>query len=141
MGSLGSSDGEKRLAVESVNTEAACALLASEQYGYVDVRMWEDFDRGHVAGARNVPYYLSVNPHGKERNLDFVDQVAALHSKQDRLLVGCRSGVRSRLAAADLVAAVHEGEEPGGWLPLLAQERQLPAAGSTSQPSLFFLMF
>ncbi|EMS63123.1 hypothetical protein TRIUR3_09957 [Triticum urartu] len=75
MGSLGSSDVEKRLAVESVNTEAACALLASsEQYGYVDVRMWEDFDRGHVAGARNVPYYLSVNPHGKERNLDFVDQ-------------------------------------------------------------------
>ena len=106
MGSLGSSDVEKRLAVESVNTEAACALLASsEQYGYVDVRMWEDFDRGHVAGARNVPYYLSVNPHGKERNLDFVDQVAALHSKQDRLLVGCRSGVRSRLATADLVAA------------------------------------
>uniref|UniRef100_A0A453MP86 Rhodanese domain-containing protein n=1 Tax=Aegilops tauschii subsp. strangulata TaxID=200361 RepID=A0A453MP86_AEGTS len=106
MGSLGSSDGEKRLPVESVNTEAACALLASEQYGYVDVRMWEDFDRGHVAGARNVPYYLSVNPHGKERNLDFVDQVAALHSTHDRLIVGCRSGVRSRLATADLVAAV-----------------------------------
>jgi hypothetical protein len=27
-------------------------------------RMWEDFDKGHVAGARNVPYYLSVTPHG-----------------------------------------------------------------------------
>jgi hypothetical protein len=26
--------------------------------------MWEDFDKGHVAGARNVPYYLSVTPHG-----------------------------------------------------------------------------
>ncbi|KAM3297396.1 hypothetical protein ACQJBY_039332 [Aegilops geniculata] len=131
MGSLGSSDDEKRQAVESVNTEAACALLGSEQYGYVDVRMWEDFDRGHVAGARNVPYYLSVNPHGKERNLDFVDQVAALHSKQDRLLVGCRSGVRSRLATADLVAAGFTKVKnlEGGYLSLLKSvSYQQPAA-------------
>nr|BAJ98906.1 predicted protein [Hordeum vulgare subsp. vulgare] len=106
MGSLTSSSTGRKSTVESVDPEAACALLASEQYGYVDVRMWEDFDKGHVAGARNVPYYLSVNPNGKERNPHFVDQVAALYSKQDRLLVGCRSGVRSRLATADLVAAV-----------------------------------
>jgi 3-mercaptopyruvate sulfurtransferase SseA len=69
--------------------------------------MWEDFDAGHVAGARNVPYYLSVAPRGRpERNPHFVEQVAALHAKGDRLLVGCRQGVRSSLAAADLVHAV-----------------------------------
>ncbi|KAE8767248.1 hypothetical protein D1007_61436 [Hordeum vulgare] len=121
MGSLTSSSTGRKSTVESVDPEAACALLASEQYGYVDVRMWEDFDRGHVAGARNVPYYLSVNPNGKERNPHFVDQVAALYSKQDRLLVGCRSGVRSRLATADLVAAGFTNVKnlEGGYLSLL----------------------
>ncbi|KAF7087557.1 hypothetical protein CFC21_090737 [Triticum aestivum] len=118
MGSLRSSTSA---AVESVDAEAACGLLASEQYGYVDVRMWEDFEKGHVAGARNVPYYLSVTPHGKERNPDFVDQVAALHSKEDRFLVGCRSGVRSRLATADLAAAGFANVKnlEGGYLSLL----------------------
>ena len=118
MGSLRST---MSAAVESVDAEAACGLLASEQYGYVDVRMWEDFEKGHVAGARNVPYYLSVTPHGKERNPDFVDQVAALHSKEDRFLVGCRSGVRSRLATADLIAAGFTNVKnlEGGYLSLL----------------------
>uniref|UniRef100_A0ACD5UM10 Uncharacterized protein n=1 Tax=Avena sativa TaxID=4498 RepID=A0ACD5UM10_AVESA len=109
MGSLRSSGsaGSEKASVESVDADAACALLSTGQYGYVDVRMWEDFDAGHVAGARNVPYYLSVTPHGRpEKNDRFVDQVAALHGKEDRLIVGCRSGVRSRLAAADLVDAV-----------------------------------
>ena len=107
MGSLRSSNNGKALAVESVDAEEASALLASGQYGYLDVRMWEDFDGGHVAGARNVPYYLSVTPHGRpEKNDRFVDQVAALHGKEDRIVVGCRQGVRSRLAVADLVDAV-----------------------------------
>ena len=121
MGSLRSSGSGAAVPVESVDPEAACALLASGQYGYVDVRMWEDFDKGHVAGARNVPYYLSVTPHGKERNPDFVDQVAALHAKEDRFLVGCRSGVRSRLATADLVAAGFTNVKnlDGGYLSLL----------------------
>ena len=41
------------LPVKSVDAEAACTLLATGQYGYIDVRMWEDFDAGHVAGARD----------------------------------------------------------------------------------------
>ena len=96
------------LPVKSVDAEAACTLLATGQYGYIDVRMWEDFDAGHVAGARNVPYYLSVAPRGgrPEKNDRFVEQVAALHGKEDRFVVGCRQGVRSRLAVADLIEAV-----------------------------------
>jgi rhodanese-related sulfurtransferase len=94
-------------AVESVDADAACALLATGQYSYIDVRMWEDFDVGHVTRARNVPYYLSVAPRGRpERNPHFVEQVAVLYGKEDHILVGCRQGVRSRLAAADLVDAV-----------------------------------
>ncbi|EEC69177.1 hypothetical protein OsI_38147 [Oryza sativa Indica Group] len=87
--------------MRSVDAEEACALLSSGRHQYLDVRMWEDFDKGHVAGARNVPYYLSVTPCAKEKNPHFVQQ-------------GCRSGVRSKLATADLVAAVwiQEREEP-----------------------------
>uniref|UniRef100_A0A453MPA8 Rhodanese domain-containing protein n=1 Tax=Aegilops tauschii subsp. strangulata TaxID=200361 RepID=A0A453MPA8_AEGTS len=130
MGSLRSSGSGAAVPVESVDPEAACALLASGQYGYVDVRMWEDFDKGHVAGARNVPYYLSVTPHGKEHNPHFVDQVAALHAKEDRFLVGCRSGIRSRLATADLVAAGFTSVKnlEGGYLSLLK-------SASYSQPT------
>ncbi|CAM0947265.1 unnamed protein product [Alopecurus aequalis] len=136
MGSLRSSGsasaGEKTTAaVESVDAETACALLAMGQHGYIDVRMWEDFDRGHVAGARNVPYYLSVTPHGgPERNGQFVDQVAALHAKEDRLIVGCRSGARSRLAAADLVDAGFRNVKnlEGGYLSLLKSVDAQPAA-------------
>ncbi|CAM0871128.1 unnamed protein product [Alopecurus aequalis] len=127
MGSLGRSTttggGKKSPAlVESVDAEAACALLVSQQYEYIDVRMWEDFDRGHVAGARNVPYYLSVTPHGRpERNDRFVEQVAALHGEEDRIVVGCRSGARSSLAAADLVDAGFKNVKNlrGGYLSLL----------------------
>ena len=106
MGSLGNNVEKSTPPVESVDAETACVLLASGQYGYIDVRMWEDFDAGHVAGARNVAYYLSVTTRGKVKNDRFVEQVAALHGKEDRLLVGCRQGVRSRFAAADLINAV-----------------------------------
>ncbi|CAM0948346.1 unnamed protein product [Alopecurus aequalis] len=79
--------------VKGVDTEAACALLATGQYGYIDVRMWEDFDAGHVAGARNVPYYLSIAPRGRpEKNGCFVEQVTALHGKDDHIIIGCRQG-------------------------------------------------
>ena len=92
--------------MRSVDAEEACALLSSGRHQYLDVRMWEDFDKGHVAGARNVPYYLSVTPRAKEKNPHFVQQVAALYHAHDHIIVGCRSGVRSKLATADLVAAV-----------------------------------
>ncbi|XP_047070436.1 thiosulfate sulfurtransferase 16, chloroplastic-like [Lolium rigidum] len=134
MGSLrssGSSTAGEKAVVESVDADAACALLSTGQYGYVDVRMWEDFDKGHVAGARNVPYYLSVTPHGRpEKNDRFVDQVAALHGKDDRLIVGCRSGVRSRLAAADLVDAGFTNVKnlEGGYLSLLKSVNPHPTA-------------
>ncbi|CAM0906572.1 unnamed protein product [Alopecurus aequalis] len=132
MGSLrssGSAGGEKA-SVESVDADAACALLSTGQYGYMDVRMWEDFDKGHVAGARNVQYYLSVTPHGKEKNDRFVDQVAALHGKEDRFIVGCRSGVRSKLAAADLVDAGFTNVKnlEGGYLSLLKTANPQPTA-------------
>ncbi|KAK3151914.1 hypothetical protein QOZ80_2BG0152010 [Eleusine coracana subsp. coracana] len=116
--------------VPMVDAEEACALLSSATHQYLDVRMWEDFDKGHVAGARNVPYYLSVTPHGKEKNPHFVDQVAALYGRDDRLIVGCRSGIRSKLATADLLNAGFKNVRnlEGGYLSLLRTTNQNPAA-------------
>ncbi|KAJ1277425.1 hypothetical protein BS78_04G002800 [Paspalum vaginatum] len=104
-----------------VDADDACALLSSGTHHYLDVRMWEDFDKGHVAGARNVPYYLSVTPHGKEKNPQFVEQVSALYGKDQRLIVGCRSGIRSKLATADLINAGFKNVRnlEGGYLSLL----------------------
>jgi 3-mercaptopyruvate sulfurtransferase SseA len=61
-GGGGGMDEEARIPM--VDADEACALLSAATHQYLDVRMWEDFDKGHVAGARNVPYYLSVTPHG-----------------------------------------------------------------------------
>uniref|UniRef100_K3YWJ1 Rhodanese domain-containing protein n=1 Tax=Setaria italica TaxID=4555 RepID=K3YWJ1_SETIT len=108
MGSLRGGGGggmEEAAAIPMVDADEACALLSAATHQYLDVRMWEDFDKGHVAGARNVPYYLSVTPHGKEKNPHFVEQVSALYPNDQHLIVGCRSGIRSKLATADLLAA------------------------------------
>lgn len=122
-------DNSKVEVVPSVDADEACALLSSG-HQYLDVRMWEDFEKGHVAGARNVPYYLSVTPHGKEKNPHFVEQVAALYGKDERLIVGCRSGIRSKLATSDLVNAGFKNVKnlEGGYLSLLRSANQQPAA-------------
>ncbi|CAD6261276.1 unnamed protein product [Miscanthus lutarioriparius] len=42
---------------------------------------------------------------GTEKNTQFIAQVAADFDKEDNIVVGCKSGVRSELACADLMAA------------------------------------
>ncbi|XP_062224665.1 uncharacterized protein LOC133923279 [Phragmites australis] len=129
MGSLGrssSSSDKGETAIPTVDAEEACALLSSG-HQYLDVRMWEDFDKGHVAAARNVPYYLSVSPHGTEKNPHFVEHVAALYGKDDRFIVGCRSGSRSKLATADLLNAEKQ------------QKKQSRAGSSHDLATPFFL--
>ncbi|CAN6236800.1 unnamed protein product [Urochloa humidicola] len=112
--------------IPMVDADDACALLSAATHQYLDVRMWEDFDKGHVAGARNVPYYLSVTPHGKEKNPHFVEQVSALYPKDQHLIVGCRSGIRSKLATADLVSTGFKNVRnlEGGYLSLLRSTNQ-----------------
>uniref|UniRef100_A0A0E0P6D0 Rhodanese domain-containing protein n=1 Tax=Oryza rufipogon TaxID=4529 RepID=A0A0E0P6D0_ORYRU len=41
----------------------------------------------------------------KEKNTKFIEQVALHYDKEDNIIVGCLSGVRSELASADLIAA------------------------------------
>ncbi|XP_020084637.1 thiosulfate sulfurtransferase 18-like isoform X1 [Ananas comosus] len=90
--------------IVTIDAREARDLLCSG-YQYLDVRMWEDFEKGHVEGARNVPFYTSVTPQGKLKNENFIEQVESLYGKDENLIVGCRSGIRSKLATLDLLNA------------------------------------
>ncbi|KAG8069784.1 hypothetical protein GUJ93_ZPchr0006g40581 [Zizania palustris] len=121
---------EKELeALPTVDAGEVRQLMSSGCH-YLDVRLVKDFVKAHVAGARNVPYYLSVTPSGKEKNPHFGDEVAALFGKDEHLIVACNTGVRSRLATNDLLNAGFKNVKNlrGGYQSLLRSENQKPAA-------------
>lgn len=62
---------EQVSATPTVDAGQARALLSSGGGGhaYLDVRLPEDFDKEHAAGAVNVPYYLAVTAQGQLLNL------------------------------------------------------------------------
>jgi rhodanese-related sulfurtransferase len=71
-----------------------------EQAGavYLDVRSPEEFASGHPAGAHNVPWQF-ITAQGSAENPRFLEQVRALFPRDTKLVVGCKSGVRSLKAA------------------------------------------
>ncbi|KAG8058145.1 hypothetical protein GUJ93_ZPchr0002g26430 [Zizania palustris] len=128
--SLMSSEKKALEALPTVDAGEVRQLMSSGCH-YLDVRLGNDFDMAHAAGARNVPYYLSVTPSGKEKNPHFVDEVAALFSKDEQLIVGCNTGVRSRLATNDLLSAGFKNVKnmKGGYQSFVrSEEDQQPAA-------------
>ena len=68
--------------------------IMDSQKGYVilDTRTQEEFDEGHIPGAILIPY---------DEILEKAE--AVLTDKNQLILVYCRSGRRSKLAAEDLV--------------------------------------
>ena len=77
----------------NITAEEAKALMDSEE-GYVilDVRTQEEYDQGHIPGAILIPdYEISAKAE------------AVLTDKNQLILVYCRSGRRSKLAAEALV--------------------------------------
>ncbi len=91
--------------VVTVDVLAAKGLIDSG-YRYLDVRTVEEFKKGHVdvANILNIPY-LFIAPEGRVKNPEFLEQVMSVCSTEDRLIVGCQSGVRSLAATSDLVNA------------------------------------
>lgn len=59
-------------------------VIKGGNYEIVDVRTKEEFDEGHVVGAKNIPY-------------DEIDENVSL-DKTKTILVYCRSGRRSGIA-------------------------------------------
>lgn len=65
---------------------------------YLDVRSTQEYDDGHPAGAVNVPIMNFTPGSGMTPNPDFVQIVEEKFPKDARLVVGCKSGVRSMQA-------------------------------------------
>ncbi len=75
-------------------TPAQAKEIMDSQDGYIilDVRTQEEFDEAHIEGAILIPDY------------EITDKAESiLKDKNQLILVYCRSGRRSKLAASDLV--------------------------------------
>jgi rhodanese-related sulfurtransferase len=85
--------------LKTASPEETQALLA-EGYVYVDVRTEAEFSAGHPPGALNVPVSSAGAP-----NPDFVPVLERALGKDAKIVVGCKSGPRSRRAADALARA------------------------------------
>ncbi|MED6147223.1 Thiosulfate sulfurtransferase 16, chloroplastic [Stylosanthes scabra] len=99
----------------SVPVDVAHSLLQAG-YRYLDVRTIEEFRAGHTPGAINIPYF-HIFGEDKTKNAEFIEQVSSQFSKNDKILVGCKRGIRSKSAATDLLDAGFSGvkDVAGGY--------------------------
>ena len=91
-GCVGCSDGGSA-SYDQISGAEAKALMDSES-GYIilDARTQEEYDEGHIPGAIMIPEYEIADRAEKE-----------LPDKEQLILVYCRSGRRSKIAAEELV--------------------------------------
>jgi rhodanese-related sulfurtransferase len=87
----------------SVTPEEAAKLLA-DGYVYVDVRSEPEFEAGHVPGALNVPI-SNQGPAGLTPNPEFLAVMQQAFGKDEKLVVGCKAGGRSKKAVDQLTQA------------------------------------
>ena len=91
-GCVGCSDGGSAT-YEQISGAEAKALMDSESgYVIIDARTQEEYDQGHIPGAILIPEYEIADRAEKE-----------LPDKAQLILVYCRSGRRSKIAAEELV--------------------------------------
>ncbi|KAK3134602.1 hypothetical protein QOZ80_6AG0551220 [Eleusine coracana subsp. coracana] len=102
-----------RCSVDALPAEAAAPRsvpvrvayeLQQAGHRYLDVRTEGEFSAGHPQGAVNIPY-MHNNGSGMTKNTHFLEQVSTIFGKDDEIIVGCQSGKRSLMAAAELCAA------------------------------------
>lgn len=84
--------------IRGVSPEEAQELVDQEGWVYVDVRSEPEFEQGHPPGALNVPL-LHMGPGGMTPNPEFLQVMQSAFGRDEKLLLGCRSGGRSRRAA------------------------------------------
>ena len=78
---------------EQISGAEAKALMDSESgYIIIDARTQEEYDEGHIPGAILIPEYEIADRAEKE-----------LLDKNQLILIYCRSGRRSKIAAEELV--------------------------------------
>lgn len=87
----GGSSGEKQQAYQKITAEDAALIMGSEDVLVVDVRRADEYEAGHIPGAINLP----------NEEIDGTEP-PALPNKDARLILYCRTGVRSKEAAEKL---------------------------------------
>ena len=92
LGCVGCSGGGSA-SYDQISGAEAKALMDSESgYIIIDARTQEEYDQGHIPGAILIPEYEIADRAEKERP-----------DKDQLILVYCRSGRRSKIAAEELV--------------------------------------
>jgi rhodanese-related sulfurtransferase len=87
-----------------VSPAEALRLMREEGYTYLDVRTQTEFDLGHPAGAKNLPWVFERTA-GAPPNPQFVKTAEEQFGRDAKLIVGCHTANRSAKAAAALRAA------------------------------------
>lgn len=88
-----SEEGEKDMYVEITAEDAKKIMDSGEDFVILDVREQDEFDAGHIPGAILIPYTKIEN---KSEEM--------LPDKDTQILVYCRSGRRSKIAAQSLAS-------------------------------------
>lgn len=82
---------------------AEAATLLDEGFRYVDVRTEAEYAMGHPKGALNVPFMLAT-PDGMRANPEFATVMGAAFQRDEKLVIGCKSGGRSQKASELLLS-------------------------------------
>ena len=91
-GCVGCSDGGSATYDQISGSEAKALMDSESGYIIIDARTQEEYDDGHIHGAILIPEYEIADRAEKE-----------LPDKNQLILVYCRSGRRSKIAAEELV--------------------------------------
>ena len=83
--------GEKAMYEQITAKEAKRIMNSGEEYVLLDVREQDEFDAGHIPGAILIPYTEIENK-----------SIELIPDKDKLILVYCRSGRRSKIAAESL---------------------------------------
>jgi rhodanese-related sulfurtransferase len=103
------------MSVKRVTPPEAAELLRTG-WKYVDVRSVPEFADGHPSGAYNIPILHAVSGR-MAPNPDFEAAIAKNFGKDEKLVMGCRSGGRSFRAAGILGELGYTSvvDMSGGW--------------------------
>ena len=91
-GCVGCSDGGSATYAQISGAEAKALMDSESGYIIIDARTQEEYDQGHIPEAILIPEYEIADRAAKE-----------LPDKNQLILVYCRSGRRSKIAAEELV--------------------------------------
>lgn len=99
--------------------KAADALkkITEDGYQYLDVRTEKEFAAGHAQHAVNIPVSIPGPTGALVPNQEFISLVRKTFMKDAKLVIGCKSGVRSARAAQMMMDAGYTNvvDQTEGW--------------------------